>query len=209
MKHFDKLFPKAKIIIIGPSGSGKGTQADLLEKDFGWKHISMGEVFRKETTKQSEYGKKVDKFMKKGEWVSTGLVLEGLIPILSALGFEGFILDGFPRLPDQPELLDDLLKTNGKKIDLVVHLKIRPEIIMARRKKVWRQGKTFYKDKRKDETLLAIQARFDSYQKTIKPILEFYKKKGILTEVDGERPVEEIYREIVKVVKEKIFKKEL
>lgn len=203
-----KPFKPANIIIVGPSGGGKGTQAKLLAQEFGWKHISTGEVFRKEVKKGTKYGKKVNQYMLAGKWVPTKLVFEGLIPVFEKLDYQGFILDGFPRARNQPRDLDKLLAKKKKKIDLVIHLKIRPEVIMARRKKAWAKGKSFYQDQRKDETLRAIRARIKSYRETIKPILKYYQKKGILVNLDGERKIRAICQDIVSLVKKELLKNE-
>ncbi len=203
MKH-SKI---ARLVIIGLSGSGKGTQAKLLEKKFGWKHISMGELFRKEIERETKIGKKIEELIAQGVWVSTGLTFKVLKPVLKKELKTGFVLDGFPRVPDQPRALDEFLAREGDKVDLVIHLIIRPRAIMARRKRLWAKGKSFYENKRKDETKEAIKGRVKSYEKTIKPILDYYQKKGILEEVDGERSIEEIHRDIAGLIKDRVFKR--
>jgi len=193
--------------IIGPSGGGKGTQAGLLEKKYGWKHISVGQLFRDEIKRGTEIGRKVKPLIEKGVWVPTDLTIKVLDQTLKGVIDQGFILDGFPRAPDQPLALDRYLEKNGARLDLVIHLDIRPEVIMARRKKHWQKGKSFYQDKRKDETEEAIRNRIISYQKTIEPILAHYQKKGILERVDGERPIESIFEDIVRLVERRLAEK--
>lgn len=197
-KHSKKTL---ELVIIGPSGGGKGTQAKKIAQKYGLEHISMGKVFRHEMEKGTEYGKKVADYVNKGEWVPTELVLEGLIPILEKNNFENFILDGFPRLPDQPEALDEMLAEHSQDIDLVIHLEVSDEVIMARRKKAWEKGKSFYDQKRKDETEKAIRERLKSYHDTIEPILEYYREKDLLFNLDGERPIEPIFQDIVNQIK--------
>ncbi len=186
-----------KITILGPSGGGKGTQAKLLEKKYGWKHISVGGLFRRHIENETEIGQKADEYVIKGDWVPTPLTFKMLEPVLKKFLKTGFILDGFPRLPDQPKLLDDFLNEYDGGLDLAVHIDIRPEVIMDRRKKAWQKGKSFYDQKRKDETKKAIKSRIDEYKKTIGPILSYYQGKGILFRVDGERPIEIIHQDII------------
>lgn len=197
-----------KIAILGPSGSGKGTQAQLLAKKYGWQHLSVGQLFRDEIAKNSPLGKKVEKFVSQGLWVPTDLTLAVLTPVLKSFFSRGFIIDGFPRVPDQPEALDKLLSENNTNLDLVIHIDIRPEVIDARRKKAWSRGKSFYQKARKDETDKVIKRRIESYQKTITPILNYYDKKGILVKVNGERPVKAINREIVAFLEKALREKE-
>jgi adenylate kinase len=193
-----------RIIILGPSGGGKGTQAKLLEKKYGWKHISVGEQFRRQIKKKTELGLQAEKYVTQGKWVPTDLTFAVIKPELEKNLTRGFILDGFPRLPDQPEFLDLFLKEKGTKLDMAIHIDIRPEVVMERRKKAWEKGKSFYDQKRKDETIEAIKSRIDEYSKTIDQILEYYQQKDILFCVDGERPIEPIFQDIVEEIEKKI-----
>lgn len=186
-----------RITILGPSGGGKGTQAKLLEEKYGWKHISVGELFRRHIKEKTDIGQKAERYVLKGEWVPAELTFQMIKPELEKLTDVGFILDGFPRLPEQIEVFDRFLKKAKYDLDLAIHIDIRPEIIMERRKKAWKKGKSFYNQKRKDETKEAIESRINEYLRTINPILDFYRQKGILYRVDGERPIDEIHRDIV------------
>lgn len=195
MKHSKNTL---ELVIIGPSGGGKGTQAKKIAQKYSLEHVSMGKVFRQEMKQGTEYGKKVKRYVNKGEWVPTDLVLDGLMPILEKNNFENFILDGFPRLPDQPKALDQRLVEHGQDLELVIHLQVADEVIMKRREKAWEKGESFYDQKRKDETMEAIKGRLKSYHETIDPILEYYQNKGILVNIDGERPIEPIFQDIIK-----------
>lgn len=194
-------------MIIGPSGGGKGTQAKLLEKKLGIKHISLGAVFRKEIEKKSKLGKAAKRFVVQGLWVPTEIVIATLKPVLRRALDKGFILDGFPRLPDQPPLLDEFLAKQGGRLDLVIHLQVSTQEIMRRRENLAKKGKGFYSgQKRKDESREAIISRLAAYEKTIKPILAYYRKKRILIEVDGERKVKLIHQEVLQLVGKKVKK---
>ncbi len=195
------------LVIVGPSGGGKGTQAKLLAKKFGLKHISMGALFRQEIDGKSKVGLAAKSYVIQGLWVPTEITFLILEPVLKKSFKEGFIIDGFPRLPDQPALLDEFLVKQGEKLDSVIHLKVRPEVIMARREKLAAKGKVFYPhQKRKDESKKAIISRLAAYEKTIRPILVYYKKKGILAEIDGEQKVGSIHQEILGLIKKRVKK---
>lgn len=189
-----------ELVIIGPSGGGKGTQAKKIAEKYGLEHISMGEIFRREIKAESEVGKKANEYVSKGEWVPTKLTIDLLEQELEKNNFANFILDGFPRLPDQPKELDKLLVRHNQDLELVLHLEVADEVIMERRKKAWEKGESFYDQKRKDETMEAIKGRLKSYHETIDPILDYYEKKGILVNIDGERPIESIFQDIVKQI---------
>ncbi len=201
MKHSKSL----ELVIIGPSGSGKGTQAKKIAQKYELEHISMGELFRQEIRAGSEIGRKANKYVKQGKWVPTKITLKLLRQKLTENNFENFISDGFPRLPDQPPALDNLLAEFNQDIDLVIHLEVADEVIMARRKAAWEKGESFYDQKRKDENMEAIKSRLAAYHNTIDPILEYYRNKGLLFNVDGERPIEPIFKDIVREINKQLM----
>ena len=201
MKHFKK---PAYLVILGPSGGGKGTQAEKIEEYFGWKHISMGEIFRVEMKKETDLAKKISKYVNEGKWVPDETTIELLGSVLEKFTDKGFVLDGFPRSATQPALLEKWLKSRDISLDLVLHLDIRPEVIMERRKKVWAEGKSFYEVRRKDETIEAIKSRFAAYEREIEPILDYYEERKILLRVNAERPIEDIFKEIVQLIEKKL-----
>jgi len=197
-------YKPARIVIIGPSGSGKGTQAELLEKKFGWRHISSGELFRREIRRRTPIGLKVEKLIRQGEFISTKLTFKILKPVLDQWVGKGFILDGFPRLPDQPAVLDDYLAKRKTKLDIVLYLWVSPKVVIARAKKLWSKGKKFQKG-RSDETLAAIRRRLEWSEKTLGQIVDYYRQRNLLAEINGERPIAPIHQEIVKLTKERVF----
>ncbi len=204
MSHSDIA---GKIVILGPSGAGKGTQAEMVAGKYGWQHISMGELFRDEIKAKTELGKRAKGFIEKGVWAPLELTMAILEPKLKRAVSSGFVLDGFPRSTDQPKAIQDLLAEFGTDLDLVFHLDIRPAVIMARRKTHWIKGESFYKEgQRSDETEESIKNRFAEYQKNIKPILAFYQDQGILERVDGERPIEPIFKDIVRLTEERVLR---
>lgn len=193
-----------RMTILGPSGGGKGTQAKLIEEKYGWKHISVGEEFRRQISKETELGLKAKEYVESGKWVPTDLTFAVIKPTLEENLSTGFVLDGFPRLPDQPEFLDIFLNGHDVKLDLAIHIDIHPEVIMSRRVKAWEKGKSFYDKKRKDETIEAINSRIEEYKKTIEPIIKYYQEKNILLRVDGERPIEPIFKDISSEIEKRL-----
>jgi len=190
------------LVIIGLSGGGKGTQAKLLAKDFGLVHISVGRLFRREMEEKTALGRKAAKYVLAGQWVPTSLVLAVLTPRMEESLEKGFIIDGFPRLPDQPAVLDKWLEKRRLTLDQVIHLVVSQEAVIARRAKAAKKGRSFYPHQgRKDEDVEAVKERFRSYEETIGPILAYYKRRKILFNVDGERKVKPIYQDIVKRLK--------
>lgn len=188
------------LIIIGPSGSGKGTQAELLSKKFNIPTISMGELIRQASEQKIPEGIKAENYWRKGNWVPAELTFRILQPALNQ-GKKGFVLDGFPRTIEQVPLLEKYLEERGKKIDKVIHLWISDEeavkrLLLRAKKDIRRRGKP-----RKDETEEIIRERLSSYHQTVDPILDYYRKKGILEKVDGERPIEPIHQDIMKRLK--------
>ena len=205
MNHSNKI---KEVIILGPSGAGKGTQAQMVAEKYNWVHISMGKLFRDEIGAKTDLGKQAQGFVEKGLWVPSELTMAFLRPKLKKLSASGFVLDGFPRIPDQPQALQDLLSEFGTDIDLVIHLDIKSDVIMARRKAHWAKGKSFYKEgHRSDETEESIKSRIAEYEKNISPILSFYEKQGILYRVNGERSIEDIFSEITKIINNQILKR--
>ncbi len=195
------------LVIIGPSGGGKGTQAKMLAKKFGLKHLSMGELLRGEIAKESELGEEIARIINQGQWLDTPTTVSVLKPALEESLSSGFILDGFPRQPDQPGALEGLLEENKTDLDLVIHIQVSVEEIMRRRQVLAEKGKGFYPgQKRDDESEESIRGRLQAYQDTIGPILEYYRGKGILVEVDGERAVEPIHGEILELIKKRVKK---
>ncbi len=194
----------ARLVILGPSGAGKGTQARLLAAKFGWKHISSGELLRQEIKNQTPIGRKIKQLIDQGVFVSTELTFAVLRPVLDQWWDKGFILDGFPRLPDQPPVLDQYLAEKGVSLDLVFYLQIRPEVILERVKATWARGERFQPG-RSDETLTAIRRRLSWSQEALTSIVAYYRQRGILASVNGERPIEPIHQEMVAIINQRVL----
>ncbi len=177
------------LIIIGPSGSGKGTQAKLIAKKYNLTHISTGQLIRDHIKKKTTLGKKAQSYVEDGRWTPTKIVLKILFENLK----NKFIIDGTPRYLKQCPLIDKYLKKHNQKLDAVIYLHVTKQELLDRRQ--------LYKEKfqdqsRPDSTPEAFEARYQSGKKTIGPILKYYKKQGRLIKIDGNRPVKPIFKDI-------------
>ena len=177
------------LIIIGPSGSGKGTQAKKIAKKYKLAHFSSGQLIRDHIKKKTALGKKAEKYIKAGNWVPTEILLKILFPELK----DKFILDGTPRYLKQCGLLDKYLEKNHQKIDAVIYLFITTKELFRRRK--------FYGDKfqdasRTDNSDELFRKRLQSGKRTMSPIIKYYRKQGKLVKIDGNRPIKPIFKDI-------------
>lgn len=185
------------IVIFGPSGSGKGTQAELMSKKLKIPTISVGKLFREAYEKKTLDGIKAESYWGKGNWVSGKLAFKILKPVLDKCR-KGFVLDGYPRRTDQIPSLDKYLEKKGQKIDRAILLWISDKkaierLLLRAKKDVQAKGKA----RSTDESKALIKTRLASYHQTADPITEYYQKQGILEKVDGERPIEVIHQDIV------------
>lgn len=211
------------IIFLGAPGSGKGTQAQKVALENSICHISTGEVLRKEIACGSDLGKTVQEILKKGELVSNELVLDLLRNFLDTHKEckKGFILDGFPRNIEQAEQLDNFLLENKTKIDYVILLKVEDNIIIDRlsnRLYCTTCSLTYNKytnppqssgicDKcgneliiRNDDRPETVKTRLNIYHSQTEPLIEYYKKKGLLVGINGNQEPENILSEILGVL---------
>ena len=175
------------IVLLGISGSGKGTQAEMLADKYGLTHISSGGLFRAEYEKKSPEGLAAYEYWSKGSWVPDETTFN-LVKLYLDQAENGFILDGFPRTLNQCHILDNYVSSKNQKIDHAIYLMVSEEEAINRLKKRAVEG-------RLDETEEIIRARFRSFVESINPILEYYKNN--LMEINGERSVEEINRDII------------
>ena len=194
------------ILFIAPPAGGKGTQSDLLVDNFGYIHISTGDLLR-ELDENSELGKKVNGYMKSGALVPDDIVLELLKQKLLTLNEnDAFILDGYPRNIDQAEALSSLLNEINKSLDLVIKLNVPYDVLEKRAlgrvscPKCKSTYNIYFKkplvedicDKcgeklihRTDDNSETFKTRYDTYEKSTEPLISYYQNKNILVEVDG------------------------
>ena len=176
------------LAIIGPSGSGKGTQAKLIASRYGLKHISTGTLLREEMKKNSPLASKIASYVDRGRWVPSAIIMT----ILKAKLTQNFILDGTPRYLVQCFLLDRLLGSKGQKFNAVISLTITKEELRRRRRLYGDQFQT----NRSDSGKKIFWARWESGRKTLGAIVNYYRARGLLLEVDGNRPPKAIFADI-------------
>ena len=179
------------IILFGPPGAGKGTQAKYLVKKFNSFQISTGDMLRDEIQKNTEIGKKIINNMNDGKFVDDQIVNK-LIEnaIFDPKKKEKLIFDGYPRSLTQAKNLELLLNKSNQKIDFVFFLNVKKDIIIKRIEK------RKLLEKRTDDELNTILKRYDTYMETTKPVLDFYSKNSNFFELDGNSKIDEITAKI-------------
>lgn len=178
------------LIILGPQGSGKGTQAKLLSEKFNLIHLQSGQLLRDEAQLDTVKGKLIADLLKTGELLPFETVLEVLEPRLLKAA-NGFILDGTPRDIKQAEYLDWYLNTRHLAIDKVILLDIPTDVSHER------LSKRAIIEQRTDDTPDAIAKRLDLYQEKTLPVIDYYQKQGKLIKIDGTPTIEVIFNDIV------------
>ncbi len=200
------------IVLLGAPGAGKGTQAQKLVEEFGFDHISTGDLLRAAVKAGTELGKEAKGYMDAGKLVPDSVVI-GLVK--ERLGMPeaaaGFILDGFPRNTSQAESLDAELAGMGVSLDAALLVSVEPEVIVERlsSRRTCRTcgytgtaadetcprdgGEMYQRDDDKPET---IKQRLDVYEESTAPLVGYYRDKGLLREVDGDRSQDEVYGDV-------------
>jgi adenylate kinase len=185
------------LFIIGPSGCGKSTQAKLIATKYGLTHLSTGQLLRDEIAAASEIGLKAKSYIDVGNLVPDEIVFSILTINFAKLNNQNFILDGFPRMLSQGQFIENYLASQNQPLDLIIHLDVTFEEIQARRAKM---GQTFQDATRTDTTPEAIAARQKFYDDNNGLIMDYFQTKNLLFRVDGNRPIEPIFEDIVKKV---------
>jgi len=200
------------IVILGPQGSGKGTQAKLLSEKFNIPHISPGEILRENVEEGTRLGRLACSYINKGNMVPDDIVNK-LMEERINLSKKGFILDGYPRNIRQAKFLDSVTKINN-----LIYIKIsRCEIIrrLSVRRECEKCNKSYgYLDKKKtkdnkcpsckckltqrdDDKPKAIKKRLDIYHKETEPVIDYYRKKGIVKEINGQQSIKKVFKDII------------
>ncbi|MEM1542400.1 MAG: adenylate kinase [Ignisphaera sp.] len=207
-----------KLVFIGPPGIGKGTYAKMLRQKYGIPHISTGDIFREEIAKATDLGLKIKQYVEKGLLVPDEIVIEVIKKVLQGPECRnGFILDGFPRTIKQAEELDKIVS-----IDAVFLFEAPVEIIVERvsgrlicpncgaiYNVKWKPPKVpgicdvcgHQLIKRKDDEPEVVRTRYQVYKQTFEPVIDYYRRKNLLIEIDASRDAEIVVKDIEEVLK--------
>ena len=187
-----------RLLIVGPPGAGKGTQAARISQRFGIPTISTGDIFRANIANETELGKQVKAIVDAGDYVPDELTNALVTDRLNAADADnGFLLDGYPRTPDQVQYLAALLAAHGHALDAVVRLVAdEDEIVRRLRQRAVEQGRV-------DDSEDAIRHRQEVYQRETAPLLEMFREQGLLVEVDGLGPMDDVTARIFAALSER------
>ena len=210
------------IVLLGAAGTGKGTQAAKLVELYGLTHISTGDIFRKNVADGTDLGVEAKRYMDEGKLVPDGVVIAMVKDRLSQPDCDdGFMLDGFPRTLPQAEALNDALDSMGKQLDAVVAIEVPRDVLMGRltsRRQCRGCGRIYnvmgempaadgvcdscggevYQ--RDDDTVEAATKRLNDYDAITSQLVPYYSAQGVLREIDGNRPVEDVFADVKAVL---------
>jgi len=214
------------IVLLGPPGAGKGTQADIISEKFGLAHISSGDLFRENLKAQTELGKLAQGFINKGELVPDDVTIAMVKDRLTKPDYsQGAILDGFPRTPAQAEALEKMLAEWKSKVNCVPYIAVPQGILIERLSERWtckEQGHVFHTKfnppkvagkcdedgsdlyQREDDKPATVERRIRVYLEQTTPLIEHYRQQGLLAEIDGTRPIDQVASLLFETVKKAI-----
>lgn len=211
-----------RLVLLGPPGAGKGTQASAIVEKYKIPHISTGDIFRANIKEGTELGKKAKEYMDKGLLVPDEVVVSIVKDRLTKDDCtNGFLLDGFPRTVNQAEALDTELSSMGIKLDKVINIDADSKILIERAigRRICKEcGATYHikfnppkvegkcdKDdsplfQRDDDVEETVSTRINVYLEQTQPLIDYYQQKGLILNIDGTKPIDDIFNEIVEAL---------
>ncbi len=212
-----------RLVLIGPPGVGKGTQAALLESRLGLKQLSSGVIFRAEIEAETDLGRLAQSYIDRGELVPNGITIEMMAKRIRSdeVRKKGFMLDGFPRTLRQAEALDKMLVEMDMALDEVVSLEVDEDTVVHRlsgRMGCTKCGELYHRDSkppkreglcdkcnsplfvRTDDQPETIRERLRVFRENTQPVIDYYESKGILNRIDGSKDPEEVYEDILRKI---------
>jgi adenylate kinase len=210
------------IVLLGPPGAGKGTQAQIISKTLDLAHVSSGDIFRENLKNQTDLGNLAQTFMDRGALVPDDVTIAMIRECLGRPDCNnGALLDGFPRTPTQAKALDNMLSENNQKIDCVPYINVPGEVLVERLGGRWTCPKCGYvyhekfnppinlgtcdKDQselyqRVDDKADTVKKRIDVYWEQTSPLIEYYRKNGTLAEIDGTQAIEIVTSQLLEAI---------
>jgi adenylate kinase len=211
------------IVLLGPPGAGKGTQAQVISSEMSLVHVSSGDLFRENLKNQTELGKLAQGYMNRGELVPDDVTIAMVRERISRPDCkEGALLDGFPRTPAQADALSQMLASINEKVDCVPYISVPADELIERLGGRWTCpvcGRVYHEKynppkvagvcdvdganliQRDDDKAETVERRIRVYMEQTSPLIEYYRQKGLLVEVDGKQSIDEVSKEILKAIK--------
>jgi adenylate kinase len=210
------------IVLLGPPGAGKGTQAEVISEKLGLIHVSSGDLFRENIKKETELGKLAQGFINRGELVPDDVTI-GMVKsrLEQPDNVQGALLDGFPRTAEQAKALGEMLKGLGASVKVVPYIAVPDQTLIDRLSGRWicRSGGHVYHNlynppkktgvcdvdsselyQREDDKPETVMNRIQVFKNQTQPLIEYYQKLGILVEIDGTQPIEKVTADLMKAV---------
>jgi len=209
------------VVFLGPPGAGKGTQCKVMTDRYGLKHLSSGDILRRERKEGTELGKKAQSYMDSGGLVPDDLIVAMMMKEMQGQADKGFILDGFPRTLGQAQELDKALRKGGKKIDVVLNLEVDDNKLETRitgRRSCPKCGTAYHVvfnppkngnrcDKgcgelvqRPDDTTEVVRQRIKTYHEQTAPLVSFYQKSGNVQNVNGDKNIDQVTQAVCDIL---------
>ena len=207
------------IVLLGPPGAGKGTQAEIISSKLGLAHVSSGDIFRENIKNQTELGRLAAEYMNRGDLVPDDVTIAMIRQRLTRADCaQGALLDGYPRTPAQAQALEEILKEFGGKVDRVPYIQVQETELVKRLSGRWTcraQGHIYHEEynppkkpgvcdvdgselyQREDDKRETVQRRIRVYFEQTAPLIEHYRKQGVLVEINGDQAIEAVTADLL------------